>query len=481
MAIIYTPIYLLAFLGGVMVRSFFAIPVDAVLVVFGVLFGFSLLMAIRRAPMRWVAIVGVLFFCAGMLRFGSFEDNIFAGTQRELYGKQIITRGTVFFTEIKPNSQRMMMDTAIGRILAVTGPYPRYAYGDTLDVSGVLQEPVAYGAFDTKKILARDRIFSEMIFPEIKRADAHRQSGILYYLFSMKEAFERNIRNILPEPHASLANGMLLGDEGALDRAITDAFRKSGTIHILVLSGYNITIVGIFIMSILGYLFPQYVAWIGSVLGILAFTAMTGSQAPAVRYAIMAIIGLVAFKSGRNHAAIFALLWAAFLMILWNPMTLRWDRGFQLSFLATLGLIVLSPWLQKKFSFLPSVFGIRESGASTIAAQIFVLPLLLSWGSEISVLSPIANILIVGSVPFVMLFGFLGSMIAFATISGGRIFASVSYVLISFQIWVAERIASLPMSSIAINSMPITALICIYIVLFYISIRFYMAQYQHAK
>ena len=207
---------------------------------------------------------------------------------------------------------------------------------------------------------------------------------------------------------------------------------------------------------------------------------MTGGQAPAVRSAIMAIIGLLALRSGRKNFAGLALLWAAFLMVMWNPMTLRWDRGFQLSFLATLGLIVVSPILKKKLSFLPSAFGVRESGVATLAAQLFVLPLLLSWGSEISILSPIANILIVGIVPLIMFFGFFGGIVALISVFAGKMIASVAYILISFQIYIASAASTFLMNNIIFHGIPTALLIFIYGTLFYWSARYYILEQNNA-
>ena len=165
---------------------------------------------------------------------------------------------------------------------------------------------------------------------------------------------------------------------------------------------------------------------------------MTGAEAPAVRAAIMGIIGLLVLRGGRIKTPMLLLLYSAFFMILWNPAVLRFDRGFQLSFLATLGLIVLSSFFTKKFKFLPKFLSIRENAASTFSAQLFFLPLLLSWGNYVSFLSPIANILIVGAVPYVMAFSFFGGLAVFFWVPLGQAIASVSYILISYQIYVAK-------------------------------------------
>jgi competence protein ComEC len=152
---------------------------------------------------------------------------------------------------------------------------------------------------------------------------------------------------------------------------------------------------------------------------------------------------------------------------------MRFDRGFQLSFLATLGLIVASPFFKKLFKFVPDIFGLRDSAASAFSAQIFVLPLLLSWGGEISWLSPIANILVVGVVPFVMLFSFLGGAAAFLSVSLGKIIASVAYILISYQVYIVNMFGSLTHTMVQFSFLPVSILCVIYLGLFYWSYKVY--------
>jgi len=154
-------------------------------------------------------------------------------------------------------------------------------------------------------------------------------------------------------------------------------------------------------------------------------------------------------------------------------MLMRFDRGFQLSFLATLGLIVASPYFKKVFKFIPDFFGLRESAVSSFAAQIFVMPLLLSWGGEISWLSPLANIFIVSAVPVIMFFSFLGGLAAFASAALGKIVAGAAYLLISYQIYLVRFFGSLDFSILQFNFIPTAILGTAYLLLFYWSVKQY--------
>lgn len=488
MAIKYTPYFLLAFLAGVGVRSVFNVPQEWMIGGLGLVVGFlatakvagkiSVLRDGRPQPLApspylpaeaalqalqagegegekkemlsrswgrgYVAVLVTLtFFLLGALRFSIFENNVAKDGLRNYYGKEKTLQGIVISSEPKPNSSRFVLETDLGRILVVSRIYPQYKYGDQLEVNGKVEEPENYAGFDVKKYLAKDKIYSQMVFPEIKKINEVGGSRILGILFSIREKFERELKNVLPEPHASLADGMLLGREGVLPAGILEAFRKTSTIHILVLSGYNITIVGNAILAFFGFLLPSIYAWGISIFGILIFTLMTGAEPAAVRAAIMALIGLLALRVGRKNLSLLSLLWAAFFMILWNPMYLRFDRGFQLSFMATLGLILLAGFFQKKFWFLPKFLGIRETAAASASAQLFVLPLLISWGNAVSIFSLPANILVVTAVPAVMLFGFLGAAAGFISQLFGQIVASPSYLLISYQLFIVKLFAGI--------------------------------------
>ncbi|MDP2668599.1 MAG: ComEC/Rec2 family competence protein [bacterium] len=497
------PILILAFLSGVALRSFFNVPNWAVFAGIGLIVGLGLVSRLAffsaeyniphpPAPSPYqgegerkeilisfpgvrlrFALFFIFFLLLGILRFSYFENNIVKDELHLHYGEEISLTGIVLSSENKENSARVVLKTDLGRLRVIKRIYPEYKYGDILEVRGKITEPVNFADFDVKKYLAKSEIYAEMIFPEIS-GSREQNSPALSPLFLIKDAFENNLRNILPEPAASLADGMLLGNQGSLDKELVDDFRKSGTIHILVLSGYNITIVGVFVMAFFGFIVPEAAAWVLALLAIIGFTLMAGAEAAAVRSAIMAIIGLLALRSGRKSFAISALMWAAFLMILWNPMLMRFDRGFQLSFLATLGLIVASPFFKKIFKFVPDIFGLRDAATSAFSAQIFVLPLLLSWGGEISWLSPFANILIVGAVPLVMLFSFLGGTAAFLSVSLGKIIASAAYILMSYQIFFVKFFGSLGFSMVQFSFLPVFILFAVYAVLFYWSFKEYV-------
>ena len=443
MAIKYITYFLISFLAGVGARSFFDVSQEWIFAALGFVSGVLIILFFYARGKGVIFLLFIFFLFLGALRFSIFENNIANDELHKHYGKTMTLLGSVISSEPRPNSARIVLETDSGRLLVVSRPYPQYKNGDKLEIAGELSEPENYAGFDVKKYLAKDKIYSQMVFPEIKKVGDGDGNLILNSLFWIREKFERGLKSVLPEPHASLADGMLLGREGVLPRDIVEAFRKTSTIHILVLSGYNITIVGGAILAISSYFLPPVLSWTLSILGILLFTLMTGAEAAAVRAAIMALIGLLALRAGRKTLPTLSLLWAAVLMILWNPMYLRFDRGFQLSFVATLGLILLSGFFQKKFWFFPKFWGIRETAAASASAQLFVLPLLISWGNAVSIFSLPANILVVTAVPAVMFFGSMGALGGFISGTLGQVLSAPAYILLSYQLFLVKFFSGL--------------------------------------
>jgi len=474
----YIPFLILSFLGGVFARSFFNVSIAVIFTVVGMLCGLGIIALASKefsGIFFWVLIAAT--FALGMARFYFFENKINDDQLHKRYGQQITIQGTVISSTMKTKSSKIVLHTRDGKLLLIGQVHPQYKYGDLLSVSGVLFEPPTDDTFDTAHVLAKDNIYSEMLFPHMKKVGYAPESKIVNILFKIKDAFEEKLKLILPSDNAALADGMLLGNEGSADQSLVDAFRKTGTIHILVLSGYNITVVGAFLILLFGYFLPSLAAFFISASGIILFTLMTGATASAVRAAIMAIVGLIAAKTGRLSISLNSLFLSAASMVLINPMLMRFDRGFQLSFLATLGLILVSPVISKKLRFLPNFLSIRENAASSLSVELFVIPLLLSWGAGISLLSPVANILIVGVVPAVMLFSFLGATLSFLSLTVGVIVVSPTYLLTNFQIGVAKFLAGFESFIVSFNYIPSFLLFLIYVLLFSWAIKRYVEIY----
>ena len=170
---------------------------------------------------------------------------------------------------------------------------------------------------------------------------------------------------------------------------------KSGTTHLVALSGYNITILVKIIAGTLAFILSRRKALLGTILAIIAFVIMAGAEASVIRAAIMGSIAAIAPFVGRLYAPRNAIAAAALGMALWNPNILAYDVGFQLSFLALIGIIYMKPALETLFKIQNKGFlNWKENLATTASAQIMVTPLLIGTFGSISATSLISNLLI---------------------------------------------------------------------------------------
>ncbi len=343
--------------------------------------------------------------------------------------------------------------------------YPRFSFGDFVKFKGKLLEPVNFNSnensgngrsFDYKGYLAKDEIFYEMksavVLSDVGSGEgsgikkSFSFDNITSRLYSLKLAFVKSLESNLGEPHAALASGLIVGEKSALGKKLLEDFRTVGLIHIVVLSGYNITIVADAMRRILVFLPRVWGIFIGGV-GMAMFGVLVGGGATVVRSCLMASIALLADLIRRDYSVIRALFFVGLLMLIQNPLILLHDPSFQLSFLATLGLIILASPIEKRLTFITERFGIRGIVASTIATQIFVSPYILYMMGQISIIGMIVNILVLPFIPITMLLGFLAGIIGIFNLSLAQPFAWSSYLLLSYELFMVEHFARLPFAS----------------------------------
>jgi competence protein ComEC len=176
----------------------------------------------------------------------------------------------------------------------------------------------------------------------------------------------------------------------------------------------------------------------------------------------MAILVIVARLTGRTSEMVRLLFLAGFLMLLWNPLILLHDPSFQLSFVATLGLLVFAPIISEKLSFIPEKYFLRETASATIATQIFVLPLLLFLMGEISLVAVPVNLLVLLFIPITMFFGFFAGLVGFVSTALALPLAYVSYLFLSYILGVVEFFGSFSFASVTANYFPFWALVLTY-------------------
>ncbi|MDD5032815.1 MAG: ComEC/Rec2 family competence protein [Candidatus Pacebacteria bacterium] len=358
--------------------------------------------------------------------------------------------------EERENHTNIVFETKEGvKIFTSANRYPALKYGDSAEVKGVLKSPEKFSSdFDWPAYLSKDEIYFQMFYPEIKLTSSGDSLSLKGGLYAIKEKFISSINRIIPEPESALLGGLTVGAKRSLPESLLEDFKKTGVAHIVVLSGYNITIVADAIIKLFNFLPSAFGIGFGF-LSIVLFTLMTGASATAVRASIMAGVALLARSTGRVYEATMALVFAGFLMIICNPKILRFDASFQLSFLATLSLIYLAPVLEKRFLFFPKKFGIRTLASSTLSAQIFVLPLLLYKTGIFSAVSLPVNLLILPFIPATMLFGFLAGVADFIFAPFSLPFGWIAHGFLAYELKVVEFFAGLPLSSFSLPNFPL--------------------------
>ncbi len=395
-----------------------------------------------------------LFFCLagiGVFRY-EIKNSIVLNNLDESIGSRVSLNAVIIEEpEEREKYNWLVVESDGNKILIYSSRFPKFNYGDELKINGLLQRPENFDAdFDWKSYLAKDEIYFEMFYPKIEFISARNGSRIKEKLFALKNNFLEALEKNISEPDAAFIGGITVGAKSSIPQELTENLKKDGIIHVVVLSGYNITIVADYAMRFFRFL-PFGAGIFAGIISIIFFAIMTGASATIIRASIMAILVLIARATGRLYTAGWALVLAGFFMVLHNPKILRFDSSFQLSFLATLGLILLSPYLEEKLKFITKKYKIREAICSTLAAQIFVLPLLLFKTNLLSVVSLPVNLLVVMFIPITMFFGFLAGGLGMISVYLAVPFSWIAYMFTRYELGIVNLFARVPFAAIDIQ------------------------------
>lgn len=416
---------------------------------------------------------------------------------RDLHHKVTYTGIVVSDPDVRDANQRVQVRVSnqeeSTNILVVASRTTEITVGDTVSITGVLLTPEPFAddsgrTFRYDKYLERDGVRFIMNFALV-RVNTHAPwYSVPAALARVKHAFLDGLTATLPEPYASLAGGITIGGKSGLGNDLKEAFTRSSLVHIIVLSGYNVMIVAEWAMAALALTkLRKRWAVAAGVLALILFVGIAGATATAIRASIMAVIALYARATGRTYAAGRALLFAIFLMLVWNPLYLVFDPGFGLSVVATAGLIWLAPLIELALSFMKSSFW-RNVVATTLAAQTAVLPLLLYNTGNLSLVAIPTNLLVVPLVPVAMGLSALAGIggILFSSVAPivGIVLAYPAYLANAYLIYVATKAAELPFAAFTLPLFSFSLVLAAYAALIYIvtSKRFStMLQLRFAK
>ncbi len=348
-----------------------------------------------------------------------------------------------------------------GGVLVYALPYISYCYGDVLEIQGTLETPPQLDDFDWREFLARQGIYSLIKYPEKIELIASGQGfKPLEWIYSIRTRLSQSLDSALPEPQSSLAQAILLGKRSTIPGYLDEAFFRTGTTHIIAISGLNVGIIGGIMLSAGVWLFGRRRSvyfWV-AISAIWGYAVLTGLEAPVLRAAVMCSLWLFADLVGRPRSALPTLLFAAAIMLGLRPSIIN-DVSFQLSFGAMAGLILLTPLFQAlgrrlfritdETRTLATLF--IDSVAVTLGATLTTLPVIAFYFNQISLVTLPANLLALWVMPAIMVTAGLVAVLGLFAPPLAYAVGWVGWLFISYMIGVVWIFSRIPFASINVT------------------------------
>ena len=363
----------------------------------------------------------------------------------------------------------------IGNVLITTKLFPEYHYGDELKINCELENPAPFNEFAYDRYLARHHVYSLCYYPRIiPLPDPPLSKGRELYgkILQIKNKLKDSINYGLVEPEASLLQAIILGNRRGLSPEMLNIFSRAGISHIIAISGMHIAIISVIIMNLfLAAGASRRWSFILTSGGLLFYIILIGLPASAMRAGLMAFTALLAIQLGRLNRMTNSLLLIACILLLINPRMLRDDIGFQLSFLAVLSIVYIKPiidqWISKinvETRFIASLRGVRDIITVTLAAQVLTLPIIALNFHQVSVVSPLVNLLVLFLLPFVMISGMLAAVLSVIFTELAWLFFAPVYLMLKYIILIAEKSVHLPLAYLEIEHIWIGWVILFYFI-----------------
>ncbi len=352
-----------------------------------------------------------------------------------------------------------------GLVLVRAGRFPVVGYGARVEVNGRLETPPENPEFSYKEYLARQGIHSLISRPTLTVLAENQGHPLYQAIFAFKNRTQTLIQQLLPNPQAALLTGILLGNDNGIPPDLGEAFRTTGLTHIIAISGFNISLIIAVLVGLSAPMAGRRGSAVFAIVGVVLYTLLVGASASVVRAAIMGSLFLIANRwLGRPNFAYASLFVAGVGMTLVNPFTL-WDVGFQLSFMATLGLMIyatpftewtrarLLRWLEAHT--VNRVMGLlSEAILLTMAAQVLTLPLMIGYFQQVSLISLVANAFVLPAQPGVMLWGGLAVITGYVIPAVGQMVGWVAWLFLTYTITLVRLFAAVPGAAVPVHISP---------------------------
>ncbi len=456
-----------AWVLGIFLGSKFNLPIAFVFVGFIPLF---LLFHFRQQQKQIIlaSLCIIALFC-GAIRFQSSLSTVDNTTLQFYNGQRVEIKGMVDADpEVTDKSAHLRLAAAeinsagvwqkvSGATILFAPRYSTYKYGDVLSVKGNLETPNQLDDFDYKDYLAHEGIYSTMLYPNIEIIEQGKGFKPQEWIYSLRNHLSQILAAVLPEPQASLAQGIILGIRSNIPSYLNTDFSRTGTAHILAISGLNISIVAGILLSLGIWLFGRrrytYI-WL-ALAAIWFYALIAGMNAPVVRSTIMASLFLTAELLGRQRSALTSLAFAAAIMIGISPQVM-WTASFQMSFLSMIGLILIAPTFESigRKAVKATIgedkpatriaYTVTDSFAISLGAIIVVLPIIAYYFGIVSFVSPIATFLALPALTGIMVTGALAAVLGLIALPVAYIVAWLAWLFLSYMLVVVGAFASIP-------------------------------------
>jgi competence protein ComEC len=476
----------LSFIVGVFARSIWRIDIFFCFLL--LLSATIILVVFWKNKIASVAAFSFLFLALGLWRTDTALQKLnnlnLDGT--EFSGKVFVAKEP----EPKENYQKVIVQTQDGENFLINAPlFSEINYGEEINLKCNLKIPEQFSeGFDYQMYLAKDGIFYLCQKADMEKTGINKGNKIYIGILNFKNRMAGILQEMIPQPEAALANGLIFGGTSSMSKDVQNNFSKTGMSHIVAVSGYNVTIIAEYLILFFIFigLWRKQAFW-AAIVGIFLFVVMTGFPSSAVRAGVMGSLLLWAMKNGRLANSWNAIIFAAGIMLILNPLLLKWDIGFQLSFLATIGIVSFSPiwesFFVEKYKFFSN--GEKKSYSDkaisiiknydflqfsnilflSISAQIFVLPIIMFNFHTLSLVSLVANLLILPIIPISMLLVFLVSVAGLFSSYLSLPFAWIAFLPLKYEMFIINTLANISWSSKTIENFSWQMMLVWYIIL----------------
>ncbi len=482
-------LFTVSFIGGILLKSYFSSNIILLIVLSLLILFIFLLQKVKKSA--FVIFACLLFFIFGAIHF-DFKHRAYTQGLEEYYGNPTTIEGYIadeperdsdkvkfiIKTEHITLQKKEKLEVKLVVNLYSNGlalkEIGELGYRKRIVIQSVIKRPKSAtnpGGFDYQRYLAGIGVSGtiNLLGTSDLSVIGEEPGGWIFKLgYRIKNSVLRIIEYCLDKNQAGLLSGMIIGYKNGLDDRAFEAFSKAGLTHIMVASGMNVA----FIMLPLLFLFDKLhigrrSANILTMLALILFVFITGFSASVVRAVIMGCIILTGRSIMRETDIYTSISSAALILLVMNPYAL-FDIGFQLSFTATLSLVLFYPKLKKIVSgkYIPEV--ISDTLAATLAAQAGVIPITLYYFNNLSIISVLSNLLVVPLVQIITVIGFIMVFAGLLKIHIAVILGYINNTFLSYILFITEVSSKLPFSSVILPTPPIWAILVYYTVLCYI-------------